>query len=38
MGGSNPYIEQVEVKAATESFTVTFRMPDETLEVAVEPR
>ena len=34
MGGSNPYIEQVEVKTATESFTVTFRMPDETLEVA----
>ena len=37
MGGSNPYIEQVEVKTATESFTVTFRMPDETLEVQVDP-
>lgn len=37
MGGSNPYIEQVEVKAATESFTVTFRMPDETLDVQVDP-
>ena len=37
MGGSNPYIEQVEVKTATESFTVTFRLPDETLEVQVDP-
>ncbi|MCY4613753.1 MAG: 2Fe-2S iron-sulfur cluster-binding protein [Nitrospira sp.] len=37
MGGSNPYIEQVEVKTATESFTVTFRMPDETLEIRVDP-
>lgn len=37
MGGSNPYIEQVEVKTATEPFSVTFRMPDETLEVAVDP-
>ena len=37
MGGSNPYIEQVEVKTATEPFTVTFRMPDETLEVPVDP-
>ena len=37
MGGSNPYIEQVEVKTATESFSVTFRMPDETLEVQVDP-
>lgn len=37
MGGSNPYIEQVEVKTATESFTVTFRLPDETLEVPVDP-
>ncbi len=37
MGGSNPYIEQIEVKTATESFSVTFRMPDETLEVQVDP-
>lgn len=37
MGGSNPYIEQVEVKTATEAFTVTFRMPDETLDVHVDP-
>ena len=37
MGGSNPYIEQVEVKTATESFTVTFRLPDETLDVQVDP-
>ena len=37
MGGSNPYIEQIEVKTATESFTVTFRLPDETREVLVDP-
>ena len=37
MGGSNPYIEQVEAKTATESFSVTFRLPDETLEVQVDP-
>ncbi len=37
MGGSNPYIEQVEVKAATTSFTVTFNMPEATLEVQVDP-
>ena len=37
MGGSNPYIEQIEVKTATESFAVTFHMPDETLEVQVDP-
>ena len=37
MGGSNPYIEQIEAKTATEPFTVTFRMPDETLEVQVDP-
>ena len=37
MGGSNPYIEQVEAKTATESFTVTFRLPDETLDVQVDP-
>ncbi len=37
MGGSNPYIEQIEVKTATESFAVTFYMPDATLEVQVDP-
>ena len=37
MGGSNPYIEQIEVKTATESFAVTFHMPDTTLEVQVDP-
>ena len=37
MGGSNPYIEQIEVKTATEPFAVTFHMPDETLEVQVDP-
>ena len=37
MGGSNPYIEQVEIKAATTSFMVTFNMPDATIEVQVDP-
>lgn len=37
MGGSNPYIEQVEVKTATTPFTVIFHMPDATLEVPVDP-
>ncbi len=37
MGGSNPYIEQVKLKTATEPFTVTFRMPDETIDVSVDP-
>lgn len=37
MGGSNPYIEQVEAKTATEPFTVSFRLPDETLDVQVDP-
>ncbi len=37
MGGSNPYIEQVEAKTATEPFTVTLHMPDETLDIQVDP-
>ena len=37
MGGSNPYIEQVELKAATTPFKVTFRMPDETIDIPVDP-
>ncbi len=37
MGGSNPYIEQVELKTATTPFTVTFHLPDETIEVPVDP-
>lgn len=37
MGGSNPYIEQIEAKTATEPFTVTFHMPDETLDIQVDP-
>ena len=37
MGGSNPYIEQVEVKTATKPFTVTFNLPNKTLEVQVDP-
>ncbi len=37
MGGSNPYIEQVEVESAKVPFTVTFKLPDETIEVKVDP-
>ncbi len=37
MGGSNPYIEKVESQAATKAFTITFKTPDETLEVKVDP-
>ena len=37
MGGSNPYIEKVESQAATKVFTITFKTPDETLEVKVDP-
>jgi len=37
MGGSNPYIEQVEVEAAKVPFTVTFKLPEETIEVKVDP-
>ncbi len=37
MGGSNPYIEQVQIKAATKTFTVTFHLPDATHEVQVDP-
>ena len=37
MGGSNPYIEQVEAKAATKPFTVTFKSPEENLVVEVDP-
>ena len=37
MGGSNPYIEQVEATAATNPFTVTFKTPEENLSVKVYP-
>ena len=37
MGGSNPYIEQIEAKAATQSFTVMIKTPNETLLVEVDP-
>jgi len=37
MGGSNPYIEQIEAKAATQSFTVMIKTPDETVVVEVDP-
>ena len=37
MGGTNPYIEQVEAKPATKSFTVTFKSTEENLVVEVDP-
>ena len=37
MGGSNPYIEKVDSTSATKVFTITFKTPDETLEVKVDP-
>ena len=37
MGGSNPYIEKVDSPSATKAFTVTFKTPDETVEVKVDP-
>ena len=37
MGGSNPYIEKVDSKSATKVFTISFKTPDETLEVKVDP-
>ena len=37
MGGSNPYIEQVETKIATQPFTVTFKTPEEEKVVQVTP-
>ena len=37
MGGNNPYIEHVEIKTATTPFTVTFHLPDQILQVQVDP-
>ncbi len=37
MGGSNPYIEQIEAKAATQPFTVTIKTPGENVVVEVDP-
>ena len=37
MGGSNPYIEQIEAKIATQPFTVTFKTPEEEKVVQVAP-
>ena len=37
MGGSNPYIEQVEVKPATRPFKITIKTPDENMVVEVDP-
>ena len=37
MGGSNPYIEQIDSKVATQPYTVTFKTPNENLDVQVDP-
>ena len=37
MGGSNPYIEQTEIEAATTPFTIMFKGPDGAVEVKVDP-
>jgi len=38
MGGSNPYIEKVEVELPTKVYTITFQTPDHrTIEVQVDP-
>ena len=37
MGGINPYIEKTETQTATKPFLITFKGPDQTIEVKVEP-
>ena len=37
MGGSNPYIEQIDTQTATQPFSVTFKTPEENLVVQVDP-
>lgn len=37
MGGSNPYIEQVGARPAVKPFRITFKTPEETREVQVDP-
>jgi len=37
MGGSNPYIEKIETQSATKPFTITFKTPDDTLDIKVDP-
>lgn len=38
MGGSNPYIEKVEVELPSKTYTITFQTPDhKTIEVQVDP-
>ena len=37
MGGSNPYIEQIEAKIATQPFTVTLKTPEEEKVIEVMP-
>ena len=37
MGGSNPYIEQAQAKAATRPFTISFKTHEGNKDVEVEP-
>ena len=37
MGGSNPYIEQVGARPAVKPFSITFKTPEGTREVRVDP-
>ncbi|GJL62107.1 MAG: hypothetical protein NPIRA04_07610 [Nitrospirales bacterium] len=37
MGGSNPYIEKIETQSATKPFTITFKTPDDKLDIKVDP-
>ena len=37
MGGSNPYIEQVGARPAIKPFSITFKTPEGTREVQVDP-
>ncbi len=37
MGGSNPYIEQVGARPAVKPFSITFKTPEGTREVQVDP-
>jgi len=38
MGGTNPYIEKTEVELPTKPYTITYRLPDNTIrQVQVDP-
>lgn len=37
MGGSNPYIEKLEIETPTQSYTVTVMTPEQTVQVKVDP-